>query len=150
MALVTSKNKAEFDEEFMAKKSGQKEQSEKPEFAFPHYKVGDIVKHKKGFMKVSNVEHKGVYMGPEVNAYGEESPSKQMNALNHHHVGTDEHHLYARAGEYPTKSVEIKKSNDSQFDRVKDHPKYERLKAALGKKGATDALLKELNDAQGS
>ena len=106
MALVTSKTKAMHDQEHMEKRAGKKEQSEKPEFAFPHYKVGDIVKHKKGHMKVSNIENEGVYMGPEVNEYGEESPSKQMNALVHRDVGTDEHHLYARAGEYPTKSKE--------------------------------------------
>lgn len=37
---------------------------------------------------------------------------------------------------------------DEQFERVKNHPKFAKLKAALGKKGATNALLKELNDAQ--
>ena len=41
-----------------------------------------------------------------------------------------------------------KKPKDDQFERVKNHPRYEKLKAALGKKGAMDALLKELNDAQ--
>ena len=43
------------------------------------------------------------------------------------------------------RSKEVK---DEQFERVKNHPKYARLKAALGKKGAMDAILKELNDAQ--
>jgi len=37
---------------------------------------------------------------------------------------------------------------DEQFERVRKHPKYAKLKAALGKKGAMDAILKELNDAQ--
>jgi hypothetical protein len=41
-----------------------------------------------------------------------------------------------------------KKMNDEQFDRVKNHPKYAMLKMKLGKKGAMDALLKELNDKQ--
>ena len=41
-----------------------------------------------------------------------------------------------------------KEMNEEQFARVKNHPKYARLKAALGKKGAMDAILKELNDAQ--
>ena len=40
------------------------------------------------------------------------------------------------------------KPKDEQFERVKNHPKYAKLKAALGKKGAMDALLKQLNDAQ--
>jgi hypothetical protein len=37
---------------------------------------------------------------------------------------------------------------DEQFERVKNHPRYAKLKASLGKKGAMDALLKQLNDAQ--
>jgi hypothetical protein len=37
---------------------------------------------------------------------------------------------------------------DEQFERVRNHPKYAKLKASLGKKGAMDALLKQLNDAQ--
>lgn len=41
-----------------------------------------------------------------------------------------------------------KKMNDEQFDRIKNHPKYAMLKIKLGKKGAMDALLKELNDKQ--
>lgn len=49
-----------------------------------------------------------------------------------------------KSGKKPEKKV------DDQFERVKNHPKYEKLKQALGKKGATDAILKELNDAQGS
>ena len=40
------------------------------------------------------------------------------------------------------------KPKDEQFERVKNHPKYAKLKMALGKKGAMDAILKELNDAQ--
>jgi hypothetical protein len=40
------------------------------------------------------------------------------------------------------------KPKDEQFERVKNHPKYAKLKAALGRKGAMDAILKELNDAQ--
>ena len=41
-----------------------------------------------------------------------------------------------------------KKMNDEQFERVKNHPKYAMLKMKLGKKGAMDAILKELNDKQ--
>ena len=40
------------------------------------------------------------------------------------------------------------KAVDEQFERVRNHPKYAKLKASLGKKGAMDALLKQLNDAQ--
>lgn len=41
-----------------------------------------------------------------------------------------------------------KKMDDDQFERVRKHPKYAMLKIKLGKKGAMDALLKELNDKQ--
>ena len=44
--------------------------------------------------------------------------------------------------------LKSKKPKDDQFERVKNHPKYEKLRLALGKKGAMDAILKELNDAQ--
>jgi hypothetical protein len=37
---------------------------------------------------------------------------------------------------------------DEQFERVKNHPKYAMLKAKMGKKGAMDAILKQLNNAQ--
>lgn len=40
------------------------------------------------------------------------------------------------------------KPRDEQYERVKNHPRFAKLKAALGKKGAMNALLKELNDAQ--
>ena len=42
----------------------------------------------------------------------------------------------------------IKQNKDEQTMRAKKHPKYARLKAALGHKGAVDAILKELNDKQ--
>jgi hypothetical protein len=41
-----------------------------------------------------------------------------------------------------------KKMDDEQFERVRKHPKYAMLKMKLGKRGAMDALLKELNDKQ--
>ena len=44
--------------------------------------------------------------------------------------------------------LKSKKPKDDQYERVKNHPKFAKLKMALGKKGAMDALLKELNDAQ--
>lgn len=42
----------------------------------------------------------------------------------------------------------LKQMKNEQTMRAKKHPKYARLKAALGHKGAVDALLKELNDKQ--
>ena len=44
--------------------------------------------------------------------------------------------------------VKKEKPVDEQFERVRNHPKYAKLKASLGKKGAMDAILKQLNDAQ--
>jgi hypothetical protein len=44
--------------------------------------------------------------------------------------------------------LQAAKPEDDQFERIKKHPKYVKLKAALGKKGAMDVLLKQLNDAQ--
>lgn len=52
--------------------------------------------------------------------------------------------LAEKAGKKPME--ESKK--DDQFERVKKHPKYAKLVIALGKKGAMDALLKELNEKQ--
>ena len=54
-----------------------------------------------------------------------------------------EQKLAEKAGKKPK---ETKK--DDQFERIKNHPKYAMLKIKLGKKGAMDALLKELNDKQ--
>ena len=54
-----------------------------------------------------------------------------------------EQKLAEKAGKKPK---EVKK--DDQFDRIKSHPKYAMLKIKLGKKGAMDALLKELNEKQ--
>jgi hypothetical protein len=62
--------------------------------------------------------------------------------------------LNEKAGKKPMSDEEMdmkaraKKMNDEQFDRIKNHPKYAMLKIKLGKKGAMDALLKELNDKQ--
>jgi hypothetical protein len=41
-----------------------------------------------------------------------------------------------------------KKMGDEQYERARKHPKFEMLKMKLGKKGAMDAVLKEMNDAQ--
>jgi hypothetical protein len=65
-----------------------------------------------------------------------------------------EQKLAEKAGKKPMSDEELdrkaraKKMDDEQFDRVKNHPKYAMLKIKFGKKGAMDALLKELNDKQ--
>jgi hypothetical protein len=62
-----------------------------------------------------------------------------------------EQKLAEKAGMKPIESTakeRAKKMDDEQFDRIKNHPKYAMLKIKLGKKGAMDALLKELNDKQ--
>jgi len=41
-----------------------------------------------------------------------------------------------------------KKMDTEQFERAKKHPKFEMLRSKLGRKGAMDAVLKEMNDAQ--
>jgi hypothetical protein len=42
-------------------------------------------------------------------------------------------------------TLRLKKYDEEQFDRVKNHPKFAMLKIKLGKRGAMDALLHELN-----
>jgi hypothetical protein len=62
-----------------------------------------------------------------------------------------EQKLAEKAGMKPmeaTAKERAKKMDDEQFERIKKHPKYAMLKIKLGKKGAMDALLKELNDKQ--
>jgi hypothetical protein len=62
--------------------------------------------------------------------------------------------LAEKAGKKPMSDEEMdmkaraKKMDDEQFERVRKHPKYAMLKIKLGKRGAMDALLKELNDKQ--
>ena len=46
------------------------------------------------------------------------------------------------------KTTKAKAMMDEQTKRAKGHPKYAKLKAALGHKGAVDAILKELNEKQ--
>ena len=66
----------------------------------------------------------------------------------------NEKKLAEKAGKKPISAEEAerkaraKKMDDEQFERVKNHPKYAMLKMKLGKRGAMDALLKELNDKQ--
>jgi hypothetical protein len=62
-----------------------------------------------------------------------------------------EQKLAEKAGMKPMESTakeKAKKMEDEQFERVMKHPKYAKLKMKLGKKGALDALLKEMNDKQ--
>ncbi len=62
-----------------------------------------------------------------------------------------EQKLAEKAGMKPMESTakeRAKKMDDEQFERIKKHPKYAMLKIKLGKRGAIDALLKELNDKQ--
>lgn len=47
-----------------------------------------------------------------------------------------------------TAKERAKKMDDELFEKVKKHPKYAMLKIKLGKRGAMDALLKEMNDKQ--
>ena len=43
------------------------------------------------------------------------------------------------------KKDKMKKMNDEQYERARKHPKFEMLKVKLGKKGAMDAVLNEMN-----
>jgi hypothetical protein len=42
----------------------------------------------------------------------------------------------------------LKQYDNEQLERAQKHPKWAVLKAKLGKRGAMDAILKQLNDAQ--
>lgn len=44
--------------------------------------------------------------------------------------------------------LKAQKPIDEQFERVKNHPKYAKLKAEVGKKQAMDAILAMLNNRQ--
>lgn len=46
------------------------------------------------------------------------------------------------------KKMNPKKMDDEQYERARKHPKFEKLKISLGKKGAIDAILKEMNEKQ--
>jgi hypothetical protein len=134
MALVTSKTKAEHDEEFMNKRAGKSEEK--------HY-----LKKPMAAEGLNSYRYQGRYGHIMIGAKDHDDALREAQRSTRDKVAHE--HLESwneKEGKY--KPIQMKKSNDSQFDRVKDHPKYERLKAALGKKGATDALLKELNDAQ--
>ena len=46
------------------------------------------------------------------------------------------------------KKMNPRKMDDEQYERARKHPKFEKLKMSLGKKGAIDACLKEMNEKQ--
>ncbi len=43
------------------------------------------------------------------------------------------------------KKDKMKRMNDEQYERARKHPKFEMLKMKLGKKGAMDAVLNQMN-----
>jgi beta-lactamase class D len=143
--IVTSENR----KEYMDKKLGREE--EKPKFKFPHYGIGDIVRTgDTGHMLVTEHDEKNQgYMGHAVNEYGEKEMPERQKAVLHKEVGTGKHHLYAKHGEHPEKEESqkdrAKKMDDEQHERAKKHPKYEKLRAQVGKRQAMDAILHELN-----
>lgn len=121
MATVTGATKKEHDKKEMAKRSGNKHDSDKPKFKFPHYNIGDIVKMSHGHMKVTDLQndkHAQMYHGVNVNEYGEtpENESSFGRGAMHSEVGTGHHSLYARLGDYPTK---VDNENPSNKDESK-------------------------------
>ena len=64
MATVTGATKKEHDEKEMAKRSGNKHDSDKPKFKFPHYKIGDIVRQDTGHMVVTEHDKKNITRNP--------------------------------------------------------------------------------------
>jgi hypothetical protein len=102
MPTVTSKNREEFIEKEMAKKSGKS--GDKVKFNYPHYKKGDIVRTETGHMMVIEHDKKGEgYIGHAVHPHGETYEPKRQMAVLHKDVGTGKHHLYAAKGDYPKK-----------------------------------------------
>lgn len=59
-----------------------------------------------------------------------------------------EEYMEQKLAEKAGKKLVKEPKKDDQFDRIKKHPKYAKLVIALGKKGAMDALLKEMNEKQ--
>jgi hypothetical protein len=43
------------------------------------------------------------------------------------------------------KKDKMKRMNDEQYERARKHPKFEMLKMKLGRKGAMDAVLNQMN-----
>jgi hypothetical protein len=43
------------------------------------------------------------------------------------------------------KKDKMKKMNDEQYEKARKHPKFEMLKMKLGKKGAMEAILNQMN-----
>jgi hypothetical protein len=121
MATVIGKTKKEHDEKFMQKQSG-KSQDKKPH-EMPH----EIIHKETG-------ETHGPY----------ESLEHAYNEYQNFHPQTD----YAIGRVMPSAKERVKKMDDELHEKAKSHPKYEKLKSALGKQGAMDAILKEMNEKQ--
>ena len=141
--VVTSENRKEYMEKKLKLDNS-------PKFSYPHYQIGDIVRTGTGHMKVTEHDKKGEgYMGHAVTPHGEAHEPKREMAVMHKDVGTGKHHLYAKHGEYPkneeSPKERAKKMDDEQHERAKKHPKYEKLKAEVGKRQAINAILHELN-----
>jgi hypothetical protein len=139
MPTVIGKTKAEFDKAEMAKRSGQKDDS------FPSYKKGDvIVSHaSNAHVKVHTIDEKNKgYLGHYHDIEKNETLKPEVDPYIAVPHGAEHSHLYESTKD------KMKRMAQEQYDRVKDHPKYERLKTALGKKGAIDALHHELNEQQ--
>ena len=137
MPLVTSKNKAKHDEEFMQRQAGRKGND------FPSYKKGDvIVSHaSNAHVKVHTIDDKNKgYLGHYHDIEKNETLKSEDDPYIAVPHGAEHSHLYE------TNKDKMKRMNKEAYDRVKDHPKFERLKTALGKKGAIDALHHELNE----
>ena len=102
MPTITSKNREEFIEKEMSKKSGKS--GDKVKFNYPHYKIGDIVRMDTGHMMVTEHDkNKEMYIGHAVHPHGETDEPKRQKMVLHEEVGTGKHHLYAAKGDYPKK-----------------------------------------------
>ena len=143
MPTVIGKTKAAFDEAEMNKRTGKSEKSEKVEHTYYHplNKTGDIKAYLAGSRvktdsgehgSVSHVKHgEGIYP----HAYRVSSLEDANKRLEN--------------GNYisHTRLMPMEAEQD-QHERAKSHPKYEKLKSALSKQGAMDAILKEMNEKQ--
>ena len=143
MPTVIGKTKAEFDRAEMAKRSGQKEDKTvhtmQKSYKEP-YDIGEgLYLHRHGFD--TNGNHSvWVSQGSERTKKiqtNQNLPTVHSTRPELTEKGMQEIHEYAK-----------KYWKDDQHERAKSHPKYEKLKSALGKQGAMDAILKEMNEQQ--
>ena len=137
MALVTSKTKADHDKKYMEQQAGHKSND------FPSYKKGDvIVSHaSNAHVKVHTIDNKNKgYLGHYHDVEKNETLKPEVDPYIAVPHGAEHSHLYE------TTKDKMKRMNKEAYDRVKDHPKFERLKRTLGKKDAINALHHELNE----